>query len=167
MFRWHQHFFGDVSIYFIRKRVENDAVVKYDVTVVPRDQPYTILKGLDLTNNCAVSKLIHKYFWSYIISNFSNFYKDLTVNLTIHVEKWVITTLPLVMWPWHFVRICLDKFYAHTKSMKNIAFDNFKLFPENGVGGGIFAPPPNKIGLKKLNLVLPQFEKAWKSDSRF
>ena len=35
--------------------------------------------------------------------------------------------------------MCLNKFYAHTKSIKNKAFENFKLLPEN--------QPPNKIGL--------------------
>ena len=33
------------------------------------------------------SKLVHKYFWSYIILNFSAFYKELTVDLTVHVKK--------------------------------------------------------------------------------
>ena len=45
----------------------------------------------------------------------------------------------MVTRPWNFFRICLNKFYAHTGSMKNTAFDNFKLFPEN--------QPPNKKGV--------------------
>ena len=39
----------------------------------------------------------------------------------------------------NFVRICLNKFYEPTKSIKNPAFENFKLFSEN--------QPRNKIGL--------------------
>ena len=63
----------------------------------------------------------------------------MTGNLTGHVKKWVITIHPLVTWPRYFVRICLNKFYAHKKSIKSTAFENFKLFSEN--------QPPNKIGL--------------------
>ena len=73
-----------------------------------------------------------------IILNFSTFHKELTVHLTDHAKEWVITIHPQVTWSWNFVRICLNKFYAHTKSIKNAAFENFKLFPEN--------QPSNKTG---------------------
>ena len=73
-----------------------------------------------------------------IILNFSTFHKELTLHLTGQANKWVTTIHPLVTWSWHFVRICLNNFYAHAKSIKDTAFGNFKLFPEN--------QPSNKIG---------------------
>ena len=35
----HYDYFADDRIYFIRKHMENDVIVKYEATVVPRDQP--------------------------------------------------------------------------------------------------------------------------------
>ena len=78
------------------------------------------------------------YFWSYIILYFSTFFKELTVHLIGHANKWVITIHPLVTWCWYFVRICLNKFYAYTKSIKKTAFEKFRLFPES--------QPSKKIG---------------------